>query len=305
MSAAQVRAAAGAIEDQHPDAAVFEQLAPLGGRGRSGHHHHIAGGAAHHLRIERQAELRIHHDAQQRAAARQAGAVGQQAIVGQHGADAGENGVVIVAQFLHVGAGALAGDPAAIVVGRGDFAVQRDGGLERHQRPAGAHEVQERLIQLLGFGGEFGGHFHFDARLAQPAKSLARHQRVGVLDGRHHARHAGRNQGVGAGRRAALVGARLQVQVERGAARLLAGLRQRDHLGVLDAGVGVEAAAHHFAIAHQHGAHHGIRAGQRPALARQVERFAHVCGVHFSNSDSMNFSGSKGSRSSAFSPTPT
>ena len=56
----------------------------------------------------------------------QAGAVGEQAIVGQHGADAGEDGVVIVAQLLHVGAGALAGDPAAVVVGRGDLAVQRD-----------------------------------------------------------------------------------------------------------------------------------------------------------------------------------
>ncbi len=74
---------------------------------------------------------------------------------------------------------------------------------------------------------------------------------------------------------------------------------------MLQPGIGVEAAAHHFAVAHQHRAHHRIGAGQRPALARQVERFAHECGVHFSKSDSMNFSASNGSRSSTFSPTPT
>ena len=57
---------------------------------------------------------------------------------------------------------------------------------------------------------------------------------------------------------------------------LLAGLLERDDFGVVQPGVGVEAAAHHFAVAHQHGAHHGVGTGQRPALARQVERFAHV-----------------------------
>ena len=152
--------------------------------------------------------------------------------------------------------------------------------------------------------------------VAQLAETLAGHQRD--WDRRWAAttrRHAGGDDGVRAGRRAALVRARLQVEVQRGAARALAGLRQRDDFGVLHARVGVEAAAHHLAVAHQHGAHHGVRAGQRAALARQVERFAHVRGVHvgglisggvhFSNSDAMNFSASNGSRSSAFSPTPT
>ena len=102
-------------------------------------------------------------------------------IVGQHRADAGKDRVVIVAQFLHVGAGALAGDPAAIVVGRGDLAVQRDGGLQRHQRPPGAHEVQKRLVQLGGFGGEFRRHLDFDTGGAQLAKAFAGHQRIGIF----------------------------------------------------------------------------------------------------------------------------
>ena len=106
------------------------------------------------------------------------------------------------------------------------------------------------------------------------------------------------------GRRAALVRAGLQIQIEGGAARLVAGLRQGDDFGVVQPGVGVKAAAHHFAIAHQDRSHQRIGTGQRPAFARQVERFAHVLRGHFSKSDSMNFSESKGSRSSIFSPTP-
>src|SRR5207244_2794889 len=63
-------------------------------------------------------------------------------------------------------------------------------------------------------------------------------------------------------------------------------------------------APHDFAVAHHHGTNHGVRTGQSPALSRQVERFAHATGIHYSKIDSMNFSGSKGSRSSTFSPTP-
>ena len=274
------------------------------GRGRCRHHHHILVGAADHLRIERQAQLRIQHDAQQRPAARQAGAVGQQAIVRQHGADAGQNGVVIVAQFLHVGARALAGDPAAIIVRRGDLAIQRDGRLQRHQRPAGTHEVHEWLVELRSLGGELRHHRHFHPGVPQFAETFAGHQRIGILHRRHHARHARRNQGFGAWRRAALVRAGLQIQVYRGPARLPAGLAQRDHLRMVHAAIRMKAAAHHFAVAHHYRAHHGVGTGQRPALARQVQRFAHVCRIHFSKSDAMNFSESNGSRSSTFSPTP-
>ena len=233
-----------------------------------------------------------------------AGAVAEQAIVGQHGADSSEDGVAIVTEFLHVRARPLAGDPAAIVIGGGDFAVQRDGGFERDQRPAGAHEVEERLVELLGFFGEFGGHLDFDARLAELGKALSGHQRVGVDDRGHHARHAGLDQRVDARRCTAVMGAGFQIEIHGGPACLLAGLRQSDDFGVVASGVGVEAAAHHFAFAHQDGSDERVGTGQRPALARQIQRFAHVGRGHFSKSDSMNFSESKGSRSSTFSPTP-
>src|ERR1039458_4335955 len=228
-----------------------------------------------------------------KATARQNIAVAEQAIVGQHGADAGEDGVAIVTDFLHVGAGALAGDPAAIVVGCGDFAVQGDGGLEGDQGARGAHEVQEGFVELLGFGGELGGDLDLDAGRAEPGKALS-----------GDPRHAGLDQGVDAGRSAAVVGAGFQVEIEGSAARLVAGLGEGDDFSVVEAGVGVEAAADDLAFAHQDCPDERIGTGQRAALARQVERFAHVWRGHFSNNDSMNFSESKGSRSSTFSPTP-
>ena len=95
-----------------------------------------------------------------------------------------------------------------------------------------------------------------------------------------------------------------QIEIESGAARLFAGLRERDDFGMVQPGISVEASADHFAFANQNCPHKGIGAGQRPAFARQVKRFAHVLRGHFSKSDSMNFSESKGSRSSTFSPTP-
>ena len=74
----------------------------------------------------------------------------------------------------------------------------------------------------------------------------------------------------------------------------------------LHAGLGVKAAAHHFAVAHQHRAHQRDWDWPAPAPCRARSSASRMyCGVHFSNSDAMNFSASNGSRSSTFSPTPT
>ncbi len=90
--------------------------------------------------MQRQTKLRIHDHAQQRTASRFAGAIGQQRIIGDDGANPDQDGVVLVAQFLHMGARLLAGDPSAGsassaksrgIVGlagrRSDFAIQRHG----------------------------------------------------------------------------------------------------------------------------------------------------------------------------------
>ena len=95
----------------------------------------------------------------------QSGAIGQQRIVGQHGAHADHDGVVRVAQLLHVGARGFAGDPAAAgrrdaVIGwrlqlrrrRRDLAIQRHRRLQRDEGTFVANVLGERLVQLSRLG---------------------------------------------------------------------------------------------------------------------------------------------------------
>ena len=82
------------------------------------------------------------------------------------------------------------------------------------------------------------------------------------------------------------------------------GIGKRQGFGMLHAGIGMKAAAENFAIAFDHRANHGVGAGLASPLLRKFEGRVHALGVHDSKSESMNFSGSKGSKSSAFSPMP-
>jgi hypothetical protein len=77
-----------------------------------------------HAGIQWNAQRGIGHNAEQRTASFQAGPIGEQAIVGKHGADTGENRVGVVTDLLDVRAGAFAGDPAAVVFRRSDLAIQ-------------------------------------------------------------------------------------------------------------------------------------------------------------------------------------
>ena len=175
---------------------------------------------------------------------------------------------------LHVGAGDFARDPALVVVGGGDLAVEGEGGFQGDQRLARAHEVDEGLVQLFGFRGEFVGDGYGDAGRAQGSETLAGDERVGILHGGDYFGDAGGDDRFGAGGGAALVRAGFEIEVERRAAGLVARLFQRVDFCVLYAGVGVEAASYNLAIAHDHGADHRVGTGLPAALPGQVERFA-------------------------------
>ena len=75
-------------------------------------------------------------------------------------------------------------------------------------------------------------HLDRDAGSAQFCVALPGHQRIGILDRRHHARDAGGYHRIGAGRRLADMRARLQRHIERGAARGVSRPRQRLRFGV-------------------------------------------------------------------------
>src|SRR5690348_5580010 len=140
---AEIGAAAGAIEDEDANASIFESTAAFFRRCGSGENGDIAGGAGDDAGIEGNAEGGIGDDAQEGAATLEAGAIGQLGIVGERGTDAGEDGVGIVADFLDVRAGAFAGDPAGVVFGRGDLAVEGEGGFEGDEGKSGAHRMDE------------------------------------------------------------------------------------------------------------------------------------------------------------------
>src|SRR5579871_694767 len=120
-----------------------------------------------------------------------------------------------------------------------------------------------------------------------------------------------RDQGVRAGRSAALMTVWLQVQVNGCATGAIPGLFEGQHLGMLDSGVGIRALAHNLVVSiHDHSAHPRIRRRQGDSPVCEIqgptyELFVLGTDHHAEKSESTKFCGLKGRRSPAFSPTPT
>src|SRR5690606_29118594 len=104
---------------------------------------------------------------------------------------------------------------------------------------------------------------------------------------------AGRHQGIGTGRGAAVMAAGFQGDVGGGAARPVAGLTQGMHLGMWLTGLGVPAFADDLAALHDDAADPWIGMGGIQPLARQLQGAGHellVGGAH-------SFDGSRARRS--------
>ena len=150
------------------------------------------------------------------------------------------------------------GDRDPLASGAGNLAVARHREFQDHMRAIIAHFTEMAGVIARGLS-RADADIDLDAGGAQLGVALPGHRRIGVLDRRHHARHPGRDQRVRAGRRAAVMRAWFQRDIERGAARLRAGLRQSFNFGMgTAAGLGPAAADNH-AVLHQHGADRGVR----------------------------------------------
>ena len=158
------------------------------------------------------------------------------------------------------------------------LAVERERGFERHQRFAGNDPAREGFIQAPRFGLAQAG-ADFDSSGAQLLEAAASHRRVRVGHRRHDARDACGDQRLRAWPGAAGVAARLQVDVERCAARGFACGFERDDFRVAHAVVGVESFADDAAVAHEDRADHRVGACERDAASRQLERAVHEDGV--------------------------
>ncbi len=127
-----------------------------------------------------------------------------------------------------------------------------------------------------GFGGTDPD---IDRDPARPQQRMAASgERVGILDRRHHPRDSCRYDGVGAGRRLAVMRARLQRRVKRRPARRGAGAAQGFGLRMGAPARLRPAAADNDRLAvraHHHGAHSGVRPGIAEPAATQREGERH------------------------------
>ena len=157
---------------------------------------------------------------------------GHQRIVGPDGADADHDRVVGGAQDVDEPVGGHAGDgEAGIVRAAGGEAVRRFRELQGHGGPALAHPQQVSTVVAPG-GIRADTADHLDPMLAAVGEAAPGNEGVGVLDGVNQARNAGRDHGLAAGWRRAVVAARFQRDVKRRAPGVRPGLRQRDALAV-------------------------------------------------------------------------
>ena len=144
-------------------------------------------------------------------------------------------------------------------------------------RPFGdAHDVAGmHAARLVGAEADIDR----DAFVAQPLMALAGDFRIGVFQRRHHARDAGLDDGVGARRRLALMRARLERHVHRGALRRLLGAAQRLDLGMRAAAGLRPAAADDDAILDDHRADRRIGPGVAEPAPAERERQRHEARV--------------------------
>ena len=133
----------------------------------------------------------------------------------------------------------------------------------------------ERFIQFPGFLFEHAG-FNLDAGRAQHPTPAPLTSGFGIRHRRDDSRHAGLYQGLGARPGPAMVRARFEVGIDRGAARGVAGLLEREDFRVPNAVVGVRAFADDLPVLDDDGAYHDAGAGEPAALLREFKRASNV-----------------------------
>ena len=137
---------------------------------------------------------------------------GELGVIGQHRADPHDDGVHPVPQAVPQGPGGLAREPLALAPHGGDLAVQGAGRLGHDPGPAGVHIVQPGFIQAPGLGRQ-QPHVHLHPPGSQELGPAAGDLGIGVTSRDDDPAHPGRQDGLGAGRGAALVVAGLQGDV--------------------------------------------------------------------------------------------
>jgi hypothetical protein len=243
----------------------------LGRRVRSAEHErwNLARGLRD-ARIRAQPKVRVEDDAQ-RALAGQI-ADGQPRVVGHGGSDSDRDRVGARAEQVDLRARVRPRDPFRGPGSRGDASVEGKRELDRHVgqperdvlRPRKNLKARRRLAHPER---------DFDARGAERLDAFAFHVRVGVATSDDDARDLRRDDRLGARRRAPVMVARLERDVERRALGARTGGAQRSDLRMIDARTFVMTRCDELASTHDDRADVWIR--RRPPVLRVDEREIH------------------------------
>ena len=182
--------------------------------------------------------------------------------------------VELRAPVLYIGAGDFAGDPFRFAGGERSASIQAHGELQAHKGSSAFDSPKKTVIELARFLTEQAD-VHVDAR-----RTHSRDGRAFVLEtvfaGDYHTTDAGTDQGIGAGRRAAMQSAGFEGDV----GGRFAGEFARRAQGV-DFGMGfpctlVPAFTDHNAIAYQDAANAGVRLSRVQPVLGQTQCALHV-----------------------------
>ena len=235
-------------------------------------HQHLA--ALEQARIQRRLEMTVDQHLERLARGFDITHIHARIVVGE-GAHAGHDHAGASAPGVTVAPRRLRRNPLTLSIGQRGAAVQRRRHFQPHPRPAARHardkadvEFDRLCFQQPGLDG--------NPRRAQFLKALPRHLGIGIAHGRHHALDARGHHRISAGRRAAVMAARFQRDIQGRAPGALARRSQRMHFGMRLAGALVETFAHHSAALHHHAADTRIGRGRVQAAPCQGQGALHV-----------------------------
>ena len=176
---------------------------------------------------------------------------------------------------MDVASSGLAGDPAGGAVAARDLAVERCGHLPNDEGQTRARVLEEGLVLPFGFAVKEAV-VDLDACCRESRVPGAVDEGVRVAQSRDHADDPGLDHCFGTRRGATHMRARLERRVERGALRAVAGLSEREDLGVRGARTLVPALTDDAILGDDHGAHRRVRRDHPPTPFREPEGPFHV-----------------------------
>lgn len=203
-------------------------------------------------------------------------AAGQFRIIGENGADAHDNGIMLRTDKMGVTTRGFSRDPLALAGGKRNPSIKCGCQLERDERSSPLDAGKEARVQGTGLAFKHAG-MHLDPGVPQKGMSAPRDTRVRILKRRHDTRNAGRLQGLGAWPGLAVMGAGFKRNECCGPARAIAGLLQRLGFCMGPATILRPAGASNMsARVNNHATNGRIGPDTPEAALRKLQRKAHV-----------------------------